>query len=83
MRLGDLSVLTGQQSQVTGLQGFIQQYLPKTGLEQFQESGQLSQGAIDEYVAAGALPRNCGSSERPLRRSTLTLRSLRKIAIPR
>ena len=51
--LGDLSVLTGQQSQVTGLQGFIQQYLPKTGLEQFQESGQLGQGAIDEYVAAG------------------------------
>ena len=51
--LGDIAVLSGQRSQVQGLQGFVQKHRSKTGLEQFQETGQLSQSAIDEYVAAG------------------------------
>ena len=56
--LGDIQALTGQQSQVQGLQGFIQQHLPETGLEQFIRTGSLGQGAIDQYVAAGGDPAN-------------------------
>ena len=51
--LGDLEVLTGQQSQVQGLQGFIQQFLPKTGIERLIKDGKLSPEAIQEFAAAG------------------------------
>ena len=51
--LGDLELLTGQQTQVQGLQSFIRQYLPETGLEGFARTGVGTQAAADQYVAAG------------------------------
>ena len=51
--LDELNVLAGQQQQVGGLKGFIQQFLPKTGIERLIKEGNLSPEAIQEFAAAG------------------------------
>ena len=54
--LGDLEALEGQLGQLQGLAGFVDQFLPQTALEKFQETGVLSEAAVTEYAAQGGDP---------------------------
>ena len=51
--LDQLKFLEGRQSDVQGLQSFVQKFVPKTGLDLFRSTGQLDDSAAAEYVAAG------------------------------
>ena len=51
--LGDISALTGQRSQVQGLQSLVRSHLPETALDAFARTGIGTAAAADQYVAAG------------------------------
>ena len=56
--LGDLAALTGQRSQVQGLQGLVQQHRAPSALEEFVGGGALTPEAIAQYVASGGSAEN-------------------------